>query len=145
MLIKKLYVTLILGLISFSIHAQDWLTNIDEAKQQAISSDKNIILVFQGSDWCAPCMKLDKNIWSTEVFKNYAEKHFIMLQADFPRKRQNKLSKEQEKHNGMLFEKYNTPGSFPYVVVLNKKGEILGASGYKNISVEDYIKELASF
>lgn len=144
-MIKKCLTTLFISLFTLTAHAQEWLTNFDEAKQLASTSKKNIVLVFQGSDWCGPCMKLDKNIWSTEVFKTYAKDHFVMLQADFPRKRQNKLSKDQEKHNGMLFETYNTTGSFPYVVVLNKEGKALGASGYKNISVEAYIKELASF
>lgn len=145
MTIQKLLITLLFGVFTLTTQAQEWLTNFEEAKQQASADNKNIVLVFQGSDWCGPCMKLDKNIWSTETFKTYAKEHFVMLQADFPRKRQNKLPKEQEKHNGQLFEKYNTTGSFPYVVVLNADGKVLGASGYKNISVEDYIKELASF
>lgn len=135
-----LFVSMILGL-----SAQEWLTNIEEAKKEAKAKNRNIILVFQGSDWCAPCMKLDKNVWSTDQFKSFAKENFVLLQADFPRKRQNKLSKEQEAHNGKLFEKYNTRGSFPYVAVLNAKGKLIGTSGYKNIAVEDYIKELASF
>lgn len=143
--IKKLFITILISLTTYSSFAQEWITNFDEAKKQASSTNKKIVLVFQGSDWCAPCMKLDKNIWSTEGFKSYAKDHFIMLQADFPRKKQNKLSKEQAKHNGQLFEQYNIPGSFPYVVVLNAEGKMLGASGYKNISVEEYIKELAAF
>lgn len=135
-----LFVSMVLGL-----SAQEWLTNIDEAKKEAKANNRNIILVFQGSDWCSPCMKLDEKIWSTDEFKSFAKDNFVLLQADFPRKRQNKLSKEQEEHNGKLFEKYNMRGSFPYVAVLNSKGKLIGTSGYKNIPVEDYIKELASF
>ncbi len=145
MIIKKVIITFLFGLFTLVSHAQEWMTNFNEAKQLSASTGKNIVLVFQGSDWCGPCMKLDKNIWSTETFKTYAKEHFIMLQADFPRKRQNKLSKDLAKQNGMLFEKYNTTGSFPYVVVLNAKGNVLGNSGYKAISVDAYIKELASF
>ena len=144
-MIKRTLTALLICMLTVTTHAQEWLTNFEEAKQQAQATNRNIVLVFQGSDWCGPCMKLDKNIWSTETFKTYAKDHFVMLQADFPRKRQNKLSKELEKQNGMLFEKYNKPGSFPYVVVLNAKGKLLGTSGYKVLSVEDYIKELASF
>lgn len=135
-----LFISMILGL-----SAQNWLTNIDEAKKQAKAENRNIIMVFQGSDWCAPCMKLDRKVWSTEEFKKYADKHFVMLQLDFPRKRANKLSKEQDAHNGKLFEQYNTRGSFPFVAVINAEGKLLGTSGYKNIALEDYIKELASF
>ena len=110
MIIKRVIITFLLGLFTLTAHAQEWMTNFNEAKQLSATTGKNIILVFQGSDWCGPCMKLDKNIWSTETFKAYAKEHFIMLQADFPRKRQNKLSKDLAKQNGMLFEKYNKAG-----------------------------------
>ena len=32
---------------------------------KAQKQNKKIILVFQGSDWCGPCIKLSKEIWST--------------------------------------------------------------------------------
>jgi thiol-disulfide isomerase/thioredoxin len=42
--------------------AQNWQTDFEEAKRIASEQNKNIIIVFSGSDWCAPCIKLDKNI-----------------------------------------------------------------------------------
>ncbi len=125
--------------------AQDWLTNIDEAKKQASELDRNIILVFQGSDWCAPCIKLEKEIWSSQEFQAYAKDHFVMLKADFPRKKQNALSPDQQEHNEGLAEKYNRDGYFPFVVVLDGSGKVLGESGYKKISPAEYIILLTSF
>ena len=104
-------------LLSFSAFAQDWQTNIDTAKVLAKKGNHNIVLVFQGSDWCAPCIKLDKEIWSTEEFKDYAQKHYVMLKADFPRKNKNALSPEQQEKNNKLAEVYNSNGYFPFVVV----------------------------
>jgi len=125
--------------------AQEWHTNFSEAKTIATKENKPIILVFQGSDWCAPCIKLDKEIWNTDEFKTYAKDHFIMLKADFPRKKQNALTKEQQEHNDKLAETYNQNGYFPYVVVLNEKGEIQGSTGYKKSTPNEYIKLLESF
>lgn len=143
---KKL-VLFILILMGISMHtpAQDWLTNIDEAKKQASELDLNIILVFQGSDWCAPCIKLEKEIWSSQEFQAYAKDHFVMLKADFPRKKQNALSPDQQEHNEGLAEKYNRDGYFPFVVVLDGSGKVLGESGYKKISPAEYIILLTSF
>src|SRR5680860_1025952 len=115
----------------FNLSAQEWLTDINEAKKLAAERSENIVLVFQGSDWCAPCMKLEQEIWSTEVFKKYAKGHYIMLKADFPRKKAHKLSDEQQEKNNQLAEKYNLQGYFPFVVVLNKDGKVLGTTGYK--------------
>jgi thioredoxin-related protein len=128
-----------------SVNAQEWLTNFEEAKKIAEEKNQNIVLVFQGSDWCAPCIKLDKEIWSTDEFKNYAKDHFVMLQADFPKRKKNKLETSQQQKNNSLAEKYNKQGFFPHVVVLNKQGNVLGRTGYKKVSPSEYIKLLVSF
>lgn len=125
--------------------AQEWQTDINIAKEIAAKQNKPIILVFQGSDWCAPCIKLDREIWSTEVFKKYAKENYVMLKADFPRKKTNVLPEAQVKANALLAEKYNKQGYFPFVVVLDYNGNVLGESGYKKTSPENYIKELNAF
>lgn len=128
-----------------SIQAQNWITDFTTAKEEAVKNNNPIILVFQGSDWCAPCIKLDREIWSTEIFKNYSKEHYIMLQADFPRKKKNKLSDKQTESNKQLAEIYNKQGFFPFVVVLDHEGNILGQTSYKKTTPENYIKELNSF
>jgi len=142
---KKIILIGLLFSTIISVNAQEWLTDLEEAKKVASDKNQNIVLVFQGSDWCAPCIKLDKEIWSTDEFKNYAQENFVMLQADFPRKKKNKLEKAQQEKNNNLAEKYNKQGFFPHVVVLNEKGNVLGRTGYKKTSPSAYIKLLASF
>lgn len=138
--------TTLLFLISFSVaNAQVWNTDITTAKKTAQEQNRKIILVFQGSDWCGPCIKLEKEIWSSEEFKRYAKEQFVLLKADFPKKKANKLSKEQQTKNDLLAEKYNQNGYFPLVVVLDKTGKVLGTTGYKNITPAEYIKLLAAF
>ena len=130
-------ITLFISSLGFS---QNWQTDFEQAKKIAADQNKNIIIVFSGSDWCAPCIKLDKNVWQSEVFKTEAAKDWVLVKADFPRKKANELSKEQTEHNRELAEKYNIEGSFPLVVLLEKNGKILGKMGFKNVSPEDYIK-----
>jgi len=142
----KIRILLILSL-AFSINsfAQDWISNIDEAKEIASRNNQNVVLVFQGSDWCAPCMKLDKEVWSTPEYQKLNENHFVMLKADFPRKKKNKLTEEQQTHNNKLAELYNPNGYFPLVVVLNKSGKILGKLGYEKTTPSQYFKKLTNF
>lgn len=128
-----------------SVLAQDWQTDFLKAKEIATKENRPIVLVFQGSDWCAPCIKLDRQIWSTDSFKNYAKDNFVLLQADFPRKKKNALPKIQADANAELAEIYNKSGVFPFVVVLDREGKVLGQTGYKKITPEAYIKELNSF
>lgn len=143
---KKILIAFVLMFITLgTTTAQEWQTDFTKAKQIATTEKKPIILVFQGSDWCAPCIKLNREIWSTDTFKKYADKNYVMLQADFPRKKINSLSEAQTKANAVLAEKYNKQGYFPFVVVLNSEGKVLGESSYKKITPEKYIEELNSF
>ena len=142
---KKIILKISLFFAVFTLQAQEWETNFDHAKDLASKENKNIVLVFQGSDWCAPCIKLDREIWETTEFKNYAKEHFILVKADFPRKSKNKLSKTQQLNNKNLMEMYNTKGYFPFVVVLDKNGKTLGATGYKKTVPSTYIELLSSF
>ena len=142
---KKILILVVVLLNLSTIYAQEWQTNFEKAKNTASIEDKPIILVFQGSDWCAPCIKLDRQVWSTDTFKEYASEHYVMLKADFPRKRENSLSETQTKANAKLAETYNKNGIFPFVVVLDAKGNVLGKTGYKKTTPEQYIKELNAF
>ena len=121
---KKILFGLLVLVSNISL-AQDWQTDFEEAKKIAAEQDKNIIIVFSGSDWCAPCIKLDKNIWQSEAFKKEAAEEWVLVKANFPRKKANELPKEQTEHNRKLAEKYNVEGSFPLVVILDKNGKVL--------------------
>lgn len=139
---------LVFGLLfafSTSLFAQEWQKDMGIAQDLAQKEGKIIVLVFQGSDWCAPCIKLDKEIFSTEVFKEYAKSNYVMLQADFPRKRKNKLGAEQKEKNARLFERYNKRGVFPYVVVLDANKKVLNTAGYKRMTPKEYIEYLNSY
>ena len=143
----KRIIAIIVLLVTFvsTVNAQEWQTDFKLAKEIASKEKKPIILVFQGSDWCAPCIKLDHQIWSTAVFKKYAKEHYVMLQADFPKRKKNALSDLQTAANAKLAEVYNKSGIFPFVVVLNANGKVLGETGYKKITPENYIEELNTF
>lgn len=128
-----------------SVISQEWQTDFETAKELSKTQNKKIVLVFSGSDWCAPCIKLEKEIFESEEFIEEAKSKFILLKADFPRKSANKLSKEQQAKNNNLASLYNKNGYFPLVVVLNSEGKSLGSTGYKKITPKEYITELAAF
>ena len=142
---NKIVFTFFLFIAITSVKAQEWHLDLNEAQKAATEKNQHIILVFQGSDWCAPCIKLDREIWSTKEFIDYSKNNFVLLLADFPRKNKNKLTNSQQQKNNQLMEKYNLRGYFPYVVVLDKNLNILGSTGYKKISPSEYIKLLTSF
>ncbi|WP_405269881.1 thioredoxin family protein [Cellulophaga sp. Ld12] len=136
---------LLLFFCALVVNAQNWQKSFADAQALSKKNNQPIVLVFAGSDWCAPCIKLDRDIWQSEEFKKYAEKHYILYKADFPRRKSNKLPLEIENQHKILADKYNNKGYFPLVVILNEKGEILGETGYKKVTPNEYISVINEF
>ncbi len=144
---KNLIIIWALFSIGFLLNAQEMSTDFQAAKNQAESESKNIILVFSGSDWCLPCMKLKKYILDTPEFQNEVEEKYVMINADFPQKKKNKSlqSEDLQLQNKRLAETYNPKGYFPFVVVLTPDLEVIGGLMYEEISPAEFaakIKEL---
>ena len=141
---KKL-LAILFFVVSIPLLGQDWKPSFSEALATAKEQNKPLILVFTGSDWCAPCIKLDKKIWMSEEFKEYSASHYVLYKADFPRKKFNKLEDSLAGQNKRLADKYNPNGFFPLVVVLDSNQNVLGVTGYKNITPSAYITLLNDF
>lgn len=138
----KLLLILCLGIIPTSLI---WIDNYDQAQQEAKIKHKNILINFSGSDWCVPCIRLRKEIFESAVFQNYAADKLILVSADFPRQKKNRLSVDQVKRNETLAEQYNPNGKFPYTLLLDENGKILKSwDGYPNIPAERFVKEVSS-
>ena len=132
-------------LICSSLFSQNWEISYDLSVTRAKEENKKLLVVFQGSDWCGPCIKLSKEIWSTEFFVDYSDKSYVMLQVDFPRRKKNSLSESQQEQNAVLAEKFNPRGYFPFVVVLNSSGKLIGEIGYENTTPQKFIEIIESF
>jgi thioredoxin-related protein len=137
-------IVLFVLIIPFFSYSQNWKSSFEEAKNQALAENKNIVLVFSGSDWCAPCIKLDKTVWQSEDFKKESENNWIIYKADFPKKKANQLNSDLTESNKKLAAQYNSSGYFPLVLLLDKSGTVLGLEGYKNISAVEYIQLIHS-
>ncbi len=135
---KKYFIFLFLVITSLS-HSQQWKTNFEEAKLQATQENKKILLVFSGSDWCAQCIRLDRNVWQSEAFKLEAEKNWVLVKVDFPKKKDHQLASELVANNKILAEKYNNGGNFPLVELLDSSGKVNGMIGFENVSAQEYI------
>ena len=68
-----------------------------------------------------------------------------MYRADFPRKKNNALSRELKNQNNQLADRFNSKGHFPLVVVMNASEEVLGTTGYKKATPTEYISLLNAF
>lgn len=117
--------------------------NADEAFSNASSTSKKVLLVFSGSDWCAPCIQLESKILSTNMFLDFANKNLVIIHADFPQRK--KLSKEIQSQNDALAEQYNPKGEFPEIVLLRSDKSVVKKLSYSNQSTDEFINEITPY
>jgi len=64
-----------------------WYDDLEVASKVAYKSDKPIMLFFTGSDWCGWCIRLQKEVFQQEAFKQWAADNVILVELDFPSKK----------------------------------------------------------
>lgn len=110
-----------------------WEKDIEAALKKAEVENKNVLLLFTGSDWCGFCKKLEKEVLSRKEFQKIAPLKYVMVYFDFPSEK--KISPEQMKIQKKWQRKFNISG-YPTTIILNSKGEkvksIEGYGGVKN-------------
>jgi len=103
----------------------EWQTDYEQALATAKAENKCVLLDFTGSDWCGPCIQMNKTVFSKAAFLNFAEKNLILVEVDYPRRKE--LPEKVTKQNERLSHQYGIDNSgFPTVILLNPDGKILG-------------------
>ena len=150
---KLLFLSLLL--VSFSAFAQTdtykaenegWLVKIDEAYALSQKTGKPILANFTGSDWCGWCKRLTKSVFAQKDFKKWADENVILLELDFPKRKQ--LPAEIKQQNAQLQQAFKVRG-YPTVWVFNlekdEKGQFsiegLGKTGYRK-TVKEFTNDV---
>ena len=76
---KLLLFTIFLTLGSTLFANDGWMTDYKAALEKAKKENKKVLLNFSGSDWCGWCIKLDSEVFDTQVFKDYAKDNLILV------------------------------------------------------------------
>lgn len=119
---------------------EGWLTDLEAAKQQAANEKKNLLIDFTGSDWCGWCIKLNKEVFSHDAFKNGVKDKFILVELDFPRDK-SKLTDEIAIQNKALQKEYSVRG-FPTILIADEKGRPFAKTGYRPGGPDAYVAHL---
>ena len=127
------------------LFGQQWEEDFFQAQGKAFQEQKKLLLVFSGSDWCIPCIRLEKEVWQDSVFLAYAKEKLVLYRADFPKRKKNQLAPALKAKNESLAAQYNPQGYFPWVVVFDKDKAVKGTFVYTKDPVIQYIEQIKSF
>jgi thioredoxin-related protein len=130
--------------LTFTLAAMDgWTSDWQAAKERSKHEGKPIFMYLTGSDWCGWCKKLEKEVISQQSFMDFAKRHFVLMEVDLPRKKQQ--PPELKKQNAELEKKY-LAGGYPTIWVLDSEGNKLSKDlGEVEGGVDGYIARLKEF
>lgn len=91
-----LSVSLLAAVLAFTVgHANpaegtaigSWTEDQAAAQAKATETDRPILVLFTGSDWCPPCKSLESEVFGDQAFYDWADQNVVLLKADFPRRK----------------------------------------------------------
>lgn len=134
---KKIFITLLLVVGAMSAQAQDLVWHKDMAKAIEISKKENkpLFLFFTGSDWCGWCIRLQKEVFKTPEFVEWASKSVVLVELDFPRK--SAQPEEEKRQNAELQQVFAVRG-YPTVHFV-KAGELNGKINFEQLGSTGYV------
>lgn len=141
---KKLFAiltgALLLASSAMAAESEGWLTDYKEGLAAAKESQKNMMVLFTGSDWCIWCKRLQADVLQKEEFKTFAKENLILVELDFPR--ENKPSEEIQAARKALAAKYEIRG-YPTLVLLTPEEKDFGRMGYQK-EVSEFLEKYKS-
>jgi len=65
-----------------------WYSDVNKAHDKSKLTNLPIFAFFTGSDWCGWCHKLQREVFSKPAFKKWASENVVLLELDFPRRKE---------------------------------------------------------
>lgn len=119
---------------------EGWISDFEAAKKQAAEENKNLLIDFTGSDWCAWCIRLKEEVFDFDEFNEGVEDKFVLVEIDFPQDDAH-LSEETKAQNERLKREYSLVG-YPTIMLTDATGRPFAQTGYQAGGPEAYLEHL---
>jgi hypothetical protein len=118
-----------------------WLIPLGVYAQAPTEVEPHRLLVFEGSDWCANCIRLEKQVLTDSSFVAFTQAAGLTVERiDFPQSKP--LDKATRAHNRALAEQYHFEGQFPTLVLVNGQTGTVSRMSYSREDVGAFTAQL---
>jgi thiol-disulfide isomerase/thioredoxin len=128
------------ALLLLPLSAATWTSDFDAALKEAKASSKTVLIDFTGSDWCAWCIKLRKEVFDQPEFEAAAKDKFVLVELDYP-KDKTRLTEAVAKQNEALLKRYPIKG-YPTILLCDGEGRPFAAPAYQEGGPAKYLPHL---
>ena len=117
-------------------------TDWDKAQEFAQSQGRNILVILTGSNWCAPCKKMEQNVLSTTEFKEYANKNLIIFLVDNKTVNGSLDFGSKSYRNYEKFKKKFQSDQLPDLILVDKNGQKIKSLKGRLYKLKNVMKQL---
>jgi S1-C subfamily serine protease/thioredoxin-related protein len=120
-----------------------WVQDFDRAQKQAREQGKDVLLLFDASDWSDPCRNLAREVFARpELWKPLTDR-FVLVHLDFPRYPRATRRVQDSRRNQQLQARFFKQPAYPQVVLTDATGRPYALEvGYKLGQTEQWVKKL---
>src|SRR5262245_51912774 len=127
--------------VAFQPLFEDWEQDMEAAKRRAAADNKDIFVLFDGSDWCPWSLSMAQEIRMSSSFLSVARSNFVLVFIDFPQLPGGRAKVRDAGRNERLAKEYGIQG-YPTIVLTDAQGRPYAVEAYGNRGADKYLAEL---
>jgi thioredoxin-related protein len=123
-----------------------WLQDFDRARRQARDEGKDVLLLFDSSDWSEYSQALAREVFARPDLWRGLTEHFVPVHIDFPEYPRASRRVQDPRRNEALQARFFKHPAYPRVVLSDADGRPYACEmGYEEGSAERYVAKLESY
>lgn len=133
-----------LGLLTLipltTLNAADvWRTDLEAAQQLAVEQDKDLLILFTGTEWCVNCVEFERDILASPDFAAAAEM-FVLVKLEYPAA-DDELPEKIRMDYVQWRERYGIQ-AFPTVILTDAAGRPYAGTTDIGLGPKEYVARL---
>lgn len=141
----KIWVSIMLSLFLLQTgftQEVNMITDWEQAKELAQKENKQILVILTGSEWCAPCKKMDKRVIANPEFQKYVRQNLVLFVVDLPGGGLHLNSKVYQDYS--KFKKEYQSNALPSLILTDSSGGKIKLLAGKMFEPDNVMKQLRS-
>ena len=116
-----------------------WHHSYSKALAEAKKTQRPIVLLFTGEDWCKPCKYLERKVFMKNEFHKWALENAVLAKVDLNREfKPTVFNVFERKAHGELLEKYRMR-AIPSAIILTPGERPLGVLRFSGQTAREYV------
>ncbi len=119
----------------------DWLQDFEEAKRRAAKENKDILVAFDGSDWCGWSIRMAYEVFLQPEFRRQVDSRYVLVFLDFPQKVPAMAKVQSAERNERMSREFDVD-AYPTIIVTDAQGRPYGRASYIEGGVGKFVSQL---